>query len=87
MTASLIIDNLDTDILERLSYEALRRGIEVKALAREILRDKLDSLVTPHASDTYHDLDILAGTWSEEESAFFLEAVTQMRQNNEELWK
>jgi hypothetical protein len=35
----------------------------------------------------YHDLDALAGTWSEEDAAEFDQATVSFRQIDEELWR
>jgi hypothetical protein len=45
--------------------------------------------ITIHHSDEpppYHDLDSMAGTWSEEETAEFDRATASFRQIDEELW-
>ena len=36
---------------------------------------------------TYHDLDFLAGTWSEEDAAEFDNATEGFRRVDEELWQ
>jgi hypothetical protein len=38
------------------------------------------------ALPTYHDLDALAGTWSEDEAAAFLQAVADFEQVDPSLW-
>jgi hypothetical protein len=97
MSISLTIDNLNEQILGRLNSEAQRRGIEVKVLVEEILRQKflieetvqktLNQAAEFPAVQRFHDLDSLAGTWSKEETDDFLAAVANMRQCDEELWK
>ena len=68
MSISLTIDNLNAEILVRLNSEAQRRGVEVKVLVEEILRDRVGPVAEPNAAQIHHDLDSLAGTWSEEEA-------------------
>ena len=36
---------------------------------------------------THHDLDFLAGTWSEEDAAEFDKATERLRQVEQELWQ
>jgi hypothetical protein len=87
MVVSLTIDNLNPEILRRLSCEAQRRGVDVKVLIKEMIQDQLGLMPASDAAETYHDLDALAGTWSAEEAAAFLTTVADTRQCDEDLWK
>lgn len=80
MVVSLTIENLDADIVERLRNEAQRRGVDVGVVASELLKEGLDTISRAHVGQTHHDLDALAGTWSNEEANAFLSAVTDLRQ-------
>jgi hypothetical protein len=59
----------------------------VKVLVKELIQDRLGPMPESDATQTHHDLDALAGTWSSEETAEFLAAVADMRQCDEDLWK
>ena len=80
---SLTIDNLNPEILGRLTCEVQRRGVDVQALVKEIIQDRLGPAPRPNATQTHHDLDALAGTCSAEEAAGFLATVADMRQCND----
>jgi hypothetical protein len=43
--------------------------------------------VDPLARTRYHDLDTLAGTWSNEDKDEFIRAISSFEQIDEELWK
>ena len=87
MVVSLTIDNLNPEILSRLRCEAQRRGIDVNLLIKEMLQERVGLMPESNATQTHHDLDALAGTWSAEEAAGFLAAVADMRHCDEDLWK
>ncbi len=85
MATSIQIDDLDDLTVERLQSEAARRGIDFKSLIAEILREK--AATTTASSKTHHDLDALAGTWSEEEANEFLANIADLGQIDPTLWK
>ena len=87
MPVSIIIDDLDGGVVERLRCEAQRRGVDVSAVAREILQEGLGPLSRPAKGQVCHDLDALAGTWSSDEAEAFLSAVAGFEQLDEDLWK
>jgi len=86
MTVSITIENLDADLLERLRGEARRRGVDVSVLAKKLIEESL-----PPAGEErpppFHDLDHLAGTWSEKDVAAFHAATADFEQVDEDLWK
>jgi len=71
-------------LLESLQAEAARRGVDVNALVKELLREGLRPAVRAGGTPPYHDLDALAGTWSEEEANAFLSATEYLQQVDEE---
>jgi hypothetical protein len=82
MQNTLTIEGLDADTFERLESEANRRGVAVSALARTLLQQSVDASAAIH-----HDLDALAGTWSQEEAAAFDATTAGMRRIDAELWR
>ena len=86
MGASVTVDNLDGDTLERLNLEAQRRGLDIGALVKQMIRDGLPSVTSLPADQTYHDLDCLAGTWSKEDAEEFLSATARFNAIDEDLW-
>lgn len=75
MSISITIDNLDAAVAERLEAEARRRGLDVEAVVKELLREALTQKGRQASVPMQHDLDSLAGTWSEEEANEFLSAI------------
>jgi hypothetical protein len=58
-----------------LTEEAGRRGVSVESIAGQLLQRGLEWERCRAGLPTYHDLDALAGTWSEDDAAAFLHAV------------
>ena len=83
MSTTLTIEGLDDASLDALKAESLRRGVDVAVVVRDILQQALTSTAAPE----YHDLDHLAGTWSEADAQDFIVAIAGMRQVDPELWK
>lgn len=40
-----------------------------------------------HSKTTYHDLDKLVGTWSEQEAEQFMKSIEDFEKIDEDLWK
>ena len=87
MGISITVEDLDADILERLHVESLRRGVDVSAFIRQLIRDGVGPSVASDPTETHHDLDALAGTWASEEAKAFLSATADFRKCDEDLWK
>ena len=87
MSTNITIQNLDDATSEWISKEAYRRGISVESFVVELIRKRMNiDRETPRLR-SYHDLDSLAGTWSEEQEAEFLNAVADFEQVDEKLWR
>jgi hypothetical protein len=82
ITTTLTIEGLDPQTRERLDSEAKRRGISLPVLAGVLLKQSIDA-----SGNVYHDLDFLAGTWSEAEANTFDAASARTREIDPELWK
>lgn len=85
MGTALTINDLDVVTLQRLESEARRRGVDVSTLAREVLRQAVPSEVP--TTQVHHDLDSLAGTWSEADARAFEAATVGFGRVDPELWK
>ncbi len=72
---------LDEELAARLLEESRRRRVSPQALAEELLRQGLG--VEPH----YHDLDALAGTWSEAKAEAFRKDIAPFEEVDETLWR
>jgi len=90
MGTTITITDLDAVTLQRLESEARRRGVDVGTLARDVLRQSVPPVEAQPASQAgpvHHDLDALAGTWSEADARAFDEAVETFGRIDPELWK
>jgi hypothetical protein len=78
--ANVLLRGLDAATLSRLRSDARRRGISVNRLIVETLQ-------RAHAgSETFHDLDALAGRWSKSEAERFAAAVAPFSEIDSALW-
>jgi hypothetical protein len=87
MSASITIREIDKTTTEWINREAKRRGVSVEKLSLQLLRKGIRLEREKSKLPTYHDLDSLAGTWSEDEAQEFLNAVSDLEQVDEKLWR
>jgi hypothetical protein len=90
MDTSITITDLDAVTLQLLKQEARRRSVDVNTLAREVLRHGVpppEGQGASHATTLHHDLDDLAGTWSEADAWAFEAAVEGFGRIDRKLWK
>lgn len=87
MRTSITIDNLDGEILERLRCEAKRRGVDLSVVLTELIERSLSPAPNGSEGLPHHDLDALAGTWSDEEADAFLAAIADLQSVDEDLWQ
>jgi len=87
VATSITIDDMDGKILERLRAEAERRGVDIGTVVRELLNEALGPVTKETSTAPHHDLDALAGTWSDEEADSFLSTIADFDRVDEDLWK
>ncbi len=87
MPRSITIEDIDDATANWLAEEARRRGVSVESVAGQLLQSGLDWARRRAALPTYHELDALAGTWSEDEAAAFLQAVANFEYVDPALWQ
>ena len=87
MATEITIHNLDDATAEWISREAQRRGISIESLVLDLIRKGISIDRESSQMQTCHDLDSLAGTWSEEEEREFLNAIADFEQVDEKLWR
>jgi hypothetical protein len=83
---AMTLRGLSDEEAEKLRGEAKRRGVSLNALLLLLLREAAGFERRPRRP-IYHDLDALAGTWSEEEAARFSAAVADTERIDEEMWR
>ncbi len=85
--ANLSLRGVDDETATRLKAEANSQGMSVNAFLLRLIRQQV-GLATPRSIPRiYHDLDALAGTWSEEDAAQFLQALADGDVIDSELWR
>jgi hypothetical protein len=86
MTTSTTIDGLDAALVGRLRAEARRLGVNLVEVARDALRRGLPLTSIDSGDAEYHDLDFLAGTWTEADAEEFKAAAGNFDRIDPELW-
>ena len=87
MSRSIMIQNLDDATADSIAREAARRGISEETLILELIRKGIGTDRESLEIQAYHDLDSLAGTWSDEEAKQFLDATADFERVDEKLWR
>jgi hypothetical protein len=83
---SLSLRIQDDELSRCLEQESKRTGTSINGLIVQALRSFLG--LSPHgAARVHHDLDHLAGTWSESDAREFAEAVKGFEAVDAELWE
>ena len=83
MEKTIVLENLDDTSAAWLEQEAERRSLPVEQVALELIQQAVKNAQL----ETYHDLDDLAGTWSDEETDEFLRVIADFERVDEKLWQ
>lgn len=81
----LTIRGVDEHLHEALREEAARRNTSINRTVLDFLRQALG--LNGEGGPPYHDLDHLAGRWTAEDEAEFMEHLAAQSVIDEELWK
>ncbi|RJP18554.1 MAG: hypothetical protein C4527_28780 [Candidatus Omnitrophota bacterium] len=87
MENSITIHHIDAETVRCLHQEANLRGISVDALVLQLIQASIRKNNDIINQEIYHDLDDLAGTWSQEEAREFSEAIAEFERIDEKLWQ
>ncbi|HEY6328511.1 MAG TPA: hypothetical protein VI756_04170 [Blastocatellia bacterium] len=93
MRDAITIEHIDEATAAWIAQEARRRGASEESVAVELIRKGIESEKRADAgavsagSPPYHDLDSLAGTWSEDEAAEFARVTADFESVDESLWR
>jgi len=82
---TLTLRGIDEELANRLEREAARERGSVNFVILSLLREKL-GLSKPKFRKVHHDMDDLAGTWTEDEAREFDEIVREFSQVDKDLW-
>ena len=89
MSKQLTIRGVNQELDVALKQEAERRGTSVNRTVIQLLKEAMGvngNGVTAVFSRTYHDVDHLAGTWSEVDAVAFEPQLLAQRAIDDELW-
>ena len=87
MDTTLTIKNLDQPSMEWINQKAKLLGIDLEEVIVQLIHEQIESDEREPKLKQYHDLDSLAGTWSNEESEEFFQATENFNQVDESLWQ
>jgi len=82
----LTLRGIDDELASRLERIAQQGRESMNGAILNLLRDKL-GLSKPRFREEYHDLDDLAGTWTQEEAREFDAVVSEFSRIDGELWR
>jgi plasmid stability protein len=83
---AMTIRGLDDVTIKALKDKAKQDGSSINAALLKILRKGLGLEKKQHTT-VYHDLDHLAGTWDNKDSAEFRKNVEDFEKIDEKMWK
>lgn len=83
---TMTLRGIDDETSAALKRKAREEGTSVNALSVRLLRQSL-GLEKRRRTVLHHDLDHLAGTWSEADAGSFASATAAFEKVDEDLWK
>jgi plasmid stability protein len=85
MTA-ITLRNIPPKLQEAIRQRAGKDGLSLNKTVLRMLEEAAGER-TPNRRELHHDLDHLAGTWSDQEAAAFDAALVEQRKVDPELWE
>ena len=85
MSLAITIQQIDDVTGTWLQQESRRRGTDIEVVALALIRKGIQA--EQATLPEYHDLDALAGTWSEAAAKEFLKNTTDFEKIDEALWQ
>jgi hypothetical protein len=82
---AITVRNLPPAVAKAVREKARREKLSLNKAIVKLLEEATGA--GPRARTLHHDLDHLAGTWSEAEYQEFMEALREQRQVDPEMWK
>ena len=86
MMKAITLRNIPADLSRRIERRAKEKGSSLNRTVIQILNDALGTSIR-RAAKLHHDLDHLAGSWSEDEAREFDEDLAAQRKIDPELWQ
>jgi len=83
---TLTIRGIDPQLAEEIRKRAIKSGESINKLMLNLLRSAL-GLGNKKEFPIYHDLDHLAGTWTEEDEIEFNQNIQAFEKIDEDMWE
>lgn len=84
-TSNFNLRNITPDVMSLLKKEASRKKVSVNSLILHVIEKGL-GIAHPVKKAVFHDLDHLAGTWSNKDKKAFDDNIKSFEQIDKELW-
>ena len=83
---TISLRGVDDEIAKKLKEQAVQRGTSVNTLILQFIRSSIGLKAPAVRRHKHHDLDQLAGTWTDEDAAEFIRATSNFERIDKELW-
>lgn len=84
-TSNFNLRNVNPSVMSLLKKEATKQKISINSLILQIIEQSLGIAHSPKKV-VFHDLDYLAGTWSQKDQKEFSENIKSFENIDKELW-
>lgn len=84
---AITLRNLPPELARHIEHEAAESGLSLNRTVIRLLEKGAGIQGGKPEATVYHDLDHLAGSWSDEEAAEFDRALDAQRRIDPELWE
>lgn len=85
-TANFNLRNITPDVMALLKKEAAQQNVSINSFILQTLEQGL-GISRQTKKTVYHDLDNLAGTWSEKDKSAFDKHMKAFEEIDKELWQ
>ncbi|MEW6428533.1 MAG: hypothetical protein AB1568_10910 [Thermodesulfobacteriota bacterium] len=83
--ANISLRGIDENVKKMLKKQAAQNGVSINALILDYIHKGIG--IDPTRRPRHHDLDRLAGTWTEKDQEEFADAVTMFETIDDDIWK
>ncbi|MBM4126439.1 MAG: hypothetical protein FJ247_03690 [Nitrospira sp.] len=84
---AITLRNLPPEVARTVQRRAKQKKTSMNKAVIDLLEESTGTSAHTPEPVRYHDLDHLAGTWTEKEAAAFETLITEQRRIDPELWK
>lgn len=85
--ANFSLRGVDPEVLDSLKKQAVSEGTSVNSVILRLIEQGVGKVARKPSKQRYDDLDLLAGTWSEEEASEFARSTEAFEAIDASLWK